>query len=123
MTATDMTAEDVVWNLEPLLPEPGEGGVLALVDRADVLADGLATARGHVGSFDAGYGSSLLARQIGDKRAREIFFLAREYSAEDAERWGVVNEVADHDRIEPFHGGNGSARHDLAGRWIPADRG
>lgn len=54
----------------------------------------------NVGSFDAGYGSALLARQIGDKRAREIFFLAREYSAEDAERWGVVNEVADHDQIE-----------------------
>ncbi len=54
----------------------------------------------NVGSFDAGYGSALLARQAGDKRAREIFFLAREYSAEDAERWGVVNEVADHDRIE-----------------------
>jgi naphthoate synthase len=53
-----------------------------------------------VGSFDAGYGSALLARQVGDKRAREIFFLAREYSAEDAERWGAVNEVVDHDRLE-----------------------
>ncbi|MFY9263367.1 MAG: 1,4-dihydroxy-2-naphthoyl-CoA synthase [Actinomycetaceae bacterium] len=54
----------------------------------------------NVGSFDAGYGSALLARQIGDKRAREIFFLAREYSAQDAERWGVVNEVADHADLE-----------------------
>ena len=54
----------------------------------------------NVGSFDAGYGSALLARQAGDKRAREIFFLAREYSATDAERWGIVNEVADHERIE-----------------------
>ena len=54
----------------------------------------------NVGSFDAGYGSALLARQAGDKRAREIFFLAREYSAQDAERWGIVNEVADHDEIE-----------------------
>ncbi|MFH5822004.1 1,4-dihydroxy-2-naphthoyl-CoA synthase [Georgenia sp. AZ-5] len=54
----------------------------------------------NVGSFDAGYGSTLLARQAGDKRAREIFFLAREYSAEDAERWGVVNEVADHAELE-----------------------
>jgi naphthoate synthase len=53
-----------------------------------------------VGSFDAGYGSALLARQVGDKRAREIFFLAREYSAEDAERWGAVNEVVEHDRLE-----------------------
>jgi naphthoate synthase len=54
----------------------------------------------NVGSFDAGYGSALLARQVGDKRAREIFFLAREYSAEDAERWGAVNEVVEHDRLE-----------------------
>jgi len=37
---------------------------------------------------------------VGQKRAREIFFLAREYSAEDAERWGAVNEVADHDDVE-----------------------
>ncbi|WP_324649504.1 1,4-dihydroxy-2-naphthoyl-CoA synthase [Georgenia sp. H159] len=54
----------------------------------------------NVGSFDAGYGSGLLARQVGDKRAREIFFLAREYSAQDAERWGVVNEVVDHADLE-----------------------
>ncbi|KGM08869.1 1,4-dihydroxy-2-naphthoyl-CoA synthase [Cellulomonas bogoriensis] len=53
-----------------------------------------------VGSFDGGYGSAYLARQVGQKRAREIFFLAREYSADDAERWGAVNEVADHDDLE-----------------------
>lgn len=53
-----------------------------------------------VGSFDAGYGSALLARQVGDKRAREIFFLAREYSAADAERWGVVNEAVPHAEME-----------------------
>jgi naphthoate synthase len=54
----------------------------------------------NVGSFDAGYGSALLARQVGDKRAREIFFLAREYSAEDAERWGAVNQVVEHNNLE-----------------------
>jgi len=54
----------------------------------------------NVGSFDAGYGSGLLARQIGDKRAREIFLLAREYSAADAERWGVVNEAVPHAELE-----------------------
>ena len=53
-----------------------------------------------VGSFDGGYGSAYLARQVGQKRAREIFFLAREYSADDAERWGGVNEVAEHDDLE-----------------------
>lgn len=53
-----------------------------------------------VGSFDAGYGSALLARQIGQKQAREIFFLAREYSAEDMVRMGAVNEAVDHERLE-----------------------
>lgn len=54
----------------------------------------------NVGSFDAGYGSALLARQVGDKRAREIFFLAREYSATDAAAWGVVNEAVPHEQLE-----------------------
>lgn len=54
----------------------------------------------NVGSFDAGYGSALLARQVGQKRAREIFFLAREYSAEQAYAWGAVNDVVDHDELE-----------------------
>ncbi len=53
-----------------------------------------------VGSFDGGYGSAYLARQVGQKRAREIFFLAREYSAQDAFEWGAVNEVADHADLE-----------------------
>ncbi|PKQ26768.1 MAG: 1,4-dihydroxy-2-naphthoyl-CoA synthase [Actinobacteria bacterium HGW-Actinobacteria-4] len=54
----------------------------------------------NVGSFDAGYGSALLARQVGDKRAREIFFLAREYSADEAYTWGAVNDVVDHADLE-----------------------
>ncbi len=54
----------------------------------------------NVGSFDGGYGSALLARQVGQKRAREIFFLAREYSADDAHRWGAVNDVVDHAQLE-----------------------
>ncbi|GAA1346906.1 1,4-dihydroxy-2-naphthoyl-CoA synthase [Falsarthrobacter nasiphocae] len=53
-----------------------------------------------VGSFDAGYGSALLARQVGQKTAREIFFLAREYSAEDMVRMGAVNEAVPHERLE-----------------------
>jgi len=53
-----------------------------------------------VGSFDGGYGSALLARQVGQKRAREIFFLGREYSADEAYAWGAVNEVAAHDEVE-----------------------
>jgi naphthoate synthase len=54
----------------------------------------------NVGSFDGGYGSALLARQIGQKRAREIFFLAREYSADEAYAWGAVNDVVAHHEIE-----------------------
>ena len=54
----------------------------------------------NVGSFDAGYGSALLARQVGDKRAREIFFLARRYDANTAAQWGVVNEAVPHAQLE-----------------------
>ena len=46
-----------------------------------------------VGSFDGGYGSGLLARQIGQKRAREVWFLCRQYGAEQAYDWGLVNSV------------------------------
>jgi naphthoate synthase len=54
----------------------------------------------NVGSFDAGYGSALLARQAGDKRAREIFFLAERYDAQTAERWGVINRAVPHAQLE-----------------------
>ncbi|WP_067605017.1 1,4-dihydroxy-2-naphthoyl-CoA synthase [Nocardiopsis listeri] len=53
-----------------------------------------------VGSFDGGYGSALLARQVGQKRAREIFFLARPYSATEMQEMGAVNTVADHGELE-----------------------
>jgi 2-ketocyclohexanecarboxyl-CoA hydrolase len=46
-----------------------------------------------VGSFDAGFGTGYLARAVGEKRAREIWFLCRRYDAETAERWGLVNRV------------------------------
>ena len=53
-----------------------------------------------VASFDAGYGSALLARQVGQKFAREIFFLGREYSADRAYEMGVVNAVVAHADLE-----------------------
>ncbi|MBO3198204.1 1,4-dihydroxy-2-naphthoyl-CoA synthase, partial [Dermatophilus congolensis] len=53
-----------------------------------------------VGSFDAGYGSAYLAKMVGQKFAREIFFLGREYTAEDMHRMGAVNIVTDHDDLE-----------------------
>ncbi|MDO4761122.1 MAG: 1,4-dihydroxy-2-naphthoyl-CoA synthase [Corynebacterium sp.] len=53
-----------------------------------------------VGSFDAGYGSAYLAKMVGQKFAREIFFLGRTYDAETMQRMGAVNIVADHAELE-----------------------
>lgn len=53
-----------------------------------------------VASFDGGYGSAYLARQIGQKRAREIFFLGRNYSAAEAHQMGMVNAVVPHAELE-----------------------
>jgi len=53
-----------------------------------------------VGSFDAGYGSAYFARQVGQKAAREIFFLAREYDAQRAYELGAVNAVVPHAELE-----------------------
>ncbi len=53
-----------------------------------------------VGSFDGGFGSAYLARQVGQKFAREIFFLGRPYTADQAHRMGMVNEVIPHAELE-----------------------
>lgn len=53
-----------------------------------------------VASFDAGFGSAYLARQVGQKRAREIFFLGKNYSAQEAFDMGMVNAVVAHDELE-----------------------
>ena len=53
-----------------------------------------------VGSFDGGYGSGLLARQIGQKRAREIWYLCRQYDAQTALQWGLVNAVVPVEELE-----------------------
>ncbi len=53
-----------------------------------------------VASYDGGYGSAYLARQVGQKRAREIFFLGRNYSAQEAFDMGMVNAVIPHDELE-----------------------
>jgi len=53
-----------------------------------------------VGSFDAGFGASYLARIVGQKKAREIWFLCRQYSAEEAERMGMVNKVVPLESLE-----------------------
>jgi naphthoate synthase len=53
-----------------------------------------------VGSFDGGFGSAYLARQVGQKFAREVFFLGDEYDADDAHRMGMVNKVVAHADLE-----------------------
>jgi naphthoate synthase len=53
-----------------------------------------------VASFDGGFGSAYLAKQVGQKFAREIFFLGDDYSADDAHRMGMVNAVVAHDELE-----------------------
>src|SRR3954470_6911257 len=73
----------------------GGGHVLHVLCDLTIAAD---TARfgqtgPRVGSFDAGFGSAYLARVVGEKRAREIWFLCRQYDAQTAERWGLVNRV------------------------------
>ena len=54
----------------------------------------------NVASYDAGYGSAYLAKQIGQKRAREIFFLGRNYTAQEAFEMGMVNAVIPHEALE-----------------------
>lgn len=54
----------------------------------------------NVASFDGGFGSAYLARQIGQKRAREIFFLGHNYSAQEAFEMGMVNKVVPHEQLE-----------------------
>jgi naphthoate synthase len=54
-----------------------------------------------VGSFDAGFGSAYLARVVGEKRARQIWFLLDLFDAQTAERWGLVNDVVPLDRLLP----------------------
>lgn len=55
-----------------------------------------------VASYDAGYGSAYLARMVGQKRAREIFFVGRGYSADEAAAMGMVNAVVPHAELEAF---------------------
>ncbi|MDZ7579014.1 MAG: 1,4-dihydroxy-2-naphthoyl-CoA synthase [Candidatus Nanopelagicales bacterium] len=73
----------------------GGGHVLHIVCDLSIAADNARFGQTgpKVGSFDGGYGSGLLARQIGQKRSREVWFLCRQYGAEQALDWGLVNEV------------------------------
>ncbi len=80
----------------------GGGHILHLVCDLTIAADNARFGQTGpmVGSFDGGYGSSLLARTIGVKRAKEIWFLCRQYDAKQALEWGLVNTVVDLDLLE-----------------------
>ena len=73
----------------------GGGHVLHLICDLSIAADHAQFGQTgpRVGSFDAGFGTGYLARVVGEKRAREIWFLCRRYDADTAERWGLVNRV------------------------------
>jgi naphthoate synthase len=80
----------------------GGGHVLHLVCDMTIAADNARFGQTgpRVGSFDAGYGASLLARTIGTKRAKEIWFLCEQYDAQTALRWGLVNRVVPLEALE-----------------------
>lgn len=80
----------------------GGGHVLHLVCDLTIAADNARFGQTgpRVGSFDAGYGSSLLARTIGLKRAKEVWMLCRQYDAQTALGWGLVNAVVPLDELE-----------------------
>lgn len=73
----------------------GGGHVLHVLCDLTIAADSarFGQAGPRVGSFDAGFGSAYLARIIGEKRAREVWYLCRQYDAATMERWGLVNKV------------------------------
>ena len=80
----------------------GGGHVLHVVCDLTIAADNARFGQTgpRVGSFDGGYGAGLLARQIGQKRAREIWFLCRQYDAQTALDWGLVNAVVPLEQLE-----------------------
>ncbi len=80
----------------------GGGHILHLVCDLTIAADNARFGQTgpKVGSFDGGFGASLLAAQIGQKRAKEIWFLCRQYDAQTALSWGLVNQVVPLDRLE-----------------------
>jgi len=80
----------------------GGGNVLQVVCDLTIAADNARFGQTgpKVGSFDGGYGAGLLARMVGHKKAREIWFLCRQYGAQEALQMGLINEVVALDKLE-----------------------
>lgn len=104
-TSNGLFEGDYVHKLMRDVPKPiiaavnglaiGGGHVLHVVSDLSIASDiaRFGQAGPRVGSFDAGYGTTYLARVIGEKRAREVWYLCRQYDAEQALEWGLVNKV------------------------------
>jgi len=80
----------------------GGGNVLQLVCDLTIAADNAIFGQTgpKVGSFDAGYGAALLARVVGHKKAREIWYLCRQYTAQEALEMGLINAVVPLEKLE-----------------------
>lgn len=80
----------------------GGGHVLHIVCDLTIAADNAIFGQTgpKVGSFDAGFGAGYLARMVGQKKAREIWYLCRQYNAEEAEAMGMVNKIVPLDKLE-----------------------
>lgn len=104
-TKSGMLEMDLLHRLIRDVPKPviaavngvaiGGGHVLHVICDISIASDTalFGQAGPRVGSFDAGFGTAFLARVVGEKRAREIWYFCRKYSAQEAERWGLVNKV------------------------------
>ncbi len=111
------TSENGLWEIDDLhmvirnIPKPvicavngfaiGGGHVIHVLCDMTIAAEHakFGQAGPRVGSFDAGWGSAYLARTVGEKRAREIWFLCEQYTAQTALEWGLVNKVVPADRL------------------------
>jgi len=111
------TSENGLWEIDDLhmairdIPKPviaavngyaiGGGHVFHVLCDVTIAAENakFGQAGPRVGSFDAGWGTALLTRMVGEKRAREIWFFCRQYTAEEACQWGLVNKVVPADKL------------------------
>jgi len=97
VTTTEPSFEDIAWDLEPLLPEPGEAGVSALLDAADELATAMETARGEVATFDATRLAAFMndLAQIGDLLGRAASYAGLRFSTNtlDESRGALLQRV------------------------------
>src|SRR5690606_28642436 len=111
------TSENGLWEIDALhnvirdIPKPviaavngiaiGGGHVIHVICDITIAAEHarFGQAGPRVGSFDAGWGTAFLARTVGEKRAREIWFFCRQYSAAEAKEWGLVNKIVPGDKL------------------------